>query len=237
MRRVAVLGWTTLALGLFVSPIAVAEPQRAPSPAVTTTTAPPPDREPAPPPTVCRDLNDSAAWSECSMKCEGIDAAYKSVTPVPQACDEMGRAQRVGRHIAGFPPSPPYPDDAFRFFGLGCRLAQPLPGVPPAQPFWGACYDLGTSFLNGEGTPKDEAAARRLYAQAAQLAAPALTYPASFALGELFEAGVGGAKDLGAALEAYRKACTAKYPRACRAALRLQPAARASHPPRGTPPP
>ncbi len=238
MRRFAFAGAVTLAAGLALSPTAVADPTRAqvPPAAAVATAIPNPERDPVPPRPLCSFLEEITFWGACSLKCDGINDSYRIVTPVPQACDEMGRVYRAGLHFRPNPQSPPNFAEAFRFFGLACTPAKPVPGIEPAQPYWAGCFDLATAYLKGEGTAKDEAAARRLYAQACGLAVPTVTYTACFALGELLEAGTGGAKDLGAALDAYKKACGASYPRACRAALRIEPATRApSHPAPGTP--
>jgi TPR repeat protein len=222
VRRLGLVAAVTFAAAVAASTAAVAEPQGVPAAPPSASAIANPDRDPAPPASACADLNDIYWWGECSSKCEGISPSYKLVTPVSQACDEMGRAQRDGRHVPGFPPSPPVLDDAFRLFGTACTPLKALPGVAPAVPYWGGCFDQGTLFLKGTGAPRDEGAARRLYAQACGMAAPTVTYEACFALGELLEAGSGGPKDIGAALDAYKKACGASYPRACRAILRIR---------------
>ncbi len=240
MKRLAVLTVGTLVAivtGLATSPAAVADPTRAPAPPSSPTSVPNPDRDPVPPAPLCLYMDDVTSWGVCSAKCDGISTDYKIVSTIPQACDELGRVYRTGLRFRGNPQSPPNFAEAFRFFGLACSPIKTVPGVIPAQPFWAGCFDQGTAFLTGEGTAKDEVAARRLYVQACGLAAASVTYEACYALGELYEAGTGGPKDLGAAHEAYKKACSASYPRACRAALRVQPATRGpAHPPPGTTP-
>ena len=223
MIRLAAAAATALVVGLAVSSAAVADPLVMPAPPASPAAAPSVERDPPPAPAVCSDLDESSGWGSCTSMCDGISPAFKIVTPISKACDEAGRAQRDGRRPRGFPPSAPNAAEAFRLFGLACNPAKALPGIAPAAPYWGGCFDLGTLYLQGLGTPKDETAARRLYQQACGMAAPALTYEACFALGELLEAGLGGPKDVPAALDAYKRACGASYPRACRAALRIQP--------------
>jgi hypothetical protein len=222
--RLAAAAATSLVVGLALSCIARAEPLATQAPGSSTPVAPGVDHDPAPPAAVCSDLDDSPGWAACTSMCDGISASYTMVTPISKACDEAGRAQREGRRPRGFPPSAPNAAEAFRYFGLACTPAKALPGIAPAAPYWGGCFDLGGLYLQGFGAPKDETAARRLYQRACSMAAPGVTYEACFALGELLEAGTGGPKDLTGALDAYKKACSASYPRACRAAQRLQPA-------------
>ena len=229
---------TLMTVGALVvaSATAGADPQRAPAPPTSPTAVPNPDRDPVPPRPVCK----PGQAEDCRSMCLGCGDAC---TPPqnrngrqprnPQACDEVGRANNV----AGL---------ALKWFEASCNPGPagvsggPVGDIPTVAvaPFWAGCYDLGKFILDGQGLGAPDAAkARGLFARACGMAGPSVTYEACFALGQMAEAGTGGAKDVGAALDAYKKACDGSYPRACQAHLRLQPASRApSNTPPGTTP-
>ncbi len=229
ITSVAVMAW----VALIASTTASADPQRAPAPPTNPTSVPNPQRDPVPPRAVCPG-SDLRPCSAMCAGCEGDCNPPRSSTGRRnlQACDEIGR---YWRSADLYLQSIPYFEAACNPGPVG--VAGGPSGIIPAvavAPFWAGCYDLGKLFLNGQGTPRDEAKARELIARACALAGPSVTYEACFALGQLAEAGTGGPKDVGVALDAYKKACDGSYPRACQAFLRLQPATHAPAPPQPT---
>lgn len=238
ITSVAVMTW----VALVATTTASADPQRVPAPPASPTATPNPQRDPVPPSPVCNVGGDRQGCEDMCVGCEGKCAGTRSdrgrVTNGrgswprnPQACDELGRLYSSSQNYS----------QAFTYFDAACNpgplgvAGGPVGGIPAVAvtPFWAGCYDLGKLSLNGQGTATDAPRARALITRACALAAASVTYEACFALGQMLETGTGGTKDIGAALDAYKKACDGSYPRACQAFLRLQPATRA---PAQTPP-
>jgi hypothetical protein len=242
-RRVVSSAAALMLVGLVASTTAGADPSRAPAPPPGPTAVPNPQRDPVPPTPVCDVLRDPTNCRNMCLGCEGnctihdpAPKGFKGTWPRnPQACDEIGRV-----YLA---ESSHY--EAFRFFDASCNPAPvgvvggPVGAVAAiaVAPFWGGCFDLGKQALTSEANPANPTNARALIARACAMAAPTVTYEACFTLGQMAEAGTGGPKDVGAALDAYKRACDGSYPRACQAFLRLEPATRApSRTPPGTSP-